>query len=236
MKNYLILLAGGSGSRMNSDIAKQHIIIQEHQIIEYTLTAFSSSKSIDYIVVVSNPSYLERVEKLKGTFPKIKQVVSGGETRMKSVYNGVKAVESVCDDNDKILISDAARPCITIREIDDLIASLDNHIAVTSGLESYETILKVENGEIEQILKRDGLIRQTSPEGYRFKALKWLYLDASDEIISSYRNIGIDQLFGSGQKIGIIKSNPLNFKITTQDDLQLFETVVKKGFDDFIKQ
>ena len=66
--------------------------------------------------------------------------------------------------------------------------------------------------------------------------LKWLYLDSSVDLIKKYRNIGIDQLFASGQEIGIVESNPLNFKITTQEELKLFENALKDGFLKFIHQ
>lgn len=233
--NIVVLLAGGMGSRMNAATAKQHLIIRQHQIIEYTIMAFSVCKSVDSILVVSNAMHLKEVEDLKIKFQKLKYVIEGGSTRIESVLNAVKALQKICNENDKIIISDAARPCITTREIEDILCLLDKNIAVTSGIESYETILKTENGEISQIINRDGIVRQTSPEGYRFSTLKWLYIDANKEIISSYKNIGIDQLYGSGVKVGIVKSNPLNFKITTQSDLQLFDTVVKNGFYKFLE-
>lgn len=229
----VILLAGGSGTRMNLQIPKQHIVIKNHEIIEYTLTAFSNCELIDSIIVVSNIDYINEVEKFKFKFKKLHMVVAGGATRMESVKKAIEILRND-DDNDKIIISDAARPFITRREIEDIIKSLDNYVAVTTGINSNETILKVEQNEIVQIIQRDGIIRQTSPEGYKLYILKWLYLLSNPEIVKSYRNIGIDQLFASGMKIGIIKSNPLNFKITTQDDLVLFESALKNDFEKII--
>lgn len=231
---YVILLAGGIGSRVESKVAKQHIVVNQHQIIEYTLMAFSNSKEVDHIMVVSNPIYLDKVVELKQKYPKLKRVIPGGSTRMMSVYNGVKAISDIASDDDKIIISDAARPCITRREIDEIVKSLDKYLAVTTGISNNETILKIEDEEITQIISRKGIMRQTSPEGYKFSALRWLYLNNTDDIISSYCNIGIDQLFASGVKIGLVNSNPLNFKITTKSDIQLFESVLKQGFYNII--
>lgn len=229
-----VLLAGGKGSRLSSEVAKQHIVVDNRQIIEYTLIAFSNCEEIDKIIVVSNPDYIDEVEELKVRFPKLSKVVSGGSSRSLSVKNGVIAVGMECSDNDKIIISDAARPCVTLKELSGLIEALDDYKAATTGLECYETILKKENEALTQIIPRNGLVRQTSPEAYRYSILKWLYIDATEDIISSYRNIGIDQLFGSGIEIGVVKSNPLNFKITTKDDLQLFESVLLQGFNNII--
>ena len=231
---HVILLAGGSGSRIRTDIAKQHIVINNHQIIEYTLTAFSNCEKVDHIVVVSNPEYIDEVKKLKTKFSKLDLVVSGGNIRMKSVYNGINAIKDIANDSDKVIISDAARPCITRREINDIVNLLDYYSAVTTAISSNETILKTVEGEINQIIQREGILRQTSPEGYKFSVLKWLYLNCSEEIITSYRNIGIDQLFASGMQIGIVESNSLNFKITTQEDLMLFESVLCRGFENII--
>lgn len=145
-------------------------------------------------------------------------------------------MNSKLSDADNVVFSDAARPCITIKEIDAVLESLNEHLAVTSGLECYETILKVDNGDIKDVINRDALIRQTSPEGYKFSVLKGLYLNQPKDVLTSYKNIGIDQLFAQGIKIGIIKSNPLNFKITTPIDLKLFESIVKLDFDKLISQ
>ena len=220
--NRVILLAGGVGTRMHNNVPKQHIVVDNHQIIEYTIMAFSNCDKIDDIIIVSSPLYISEVEKLKKKYPLFKKIVCGGSTRIESVRNAILEIGDSSDD-DKIIISDAARPFVTKREIEEIVLSLDSHIAVTSGISSNETILKIENSEITQIIQRDGIVRQTSPEGYRLSALKWLYIKNNNDIISTYRNIGIDQLYASGVKIGIVKSNPLNFKITTPDDLKLFE-------------
>lgn len=231
---YAILLAGGVGTRISDKIAKQHIIVDNHQIIEYTLIAFSNCAKIDKIVVVSNPNYIEEVNKFKKKFIKLDMVVSGGDTRIGSVYNGVNAISAYCNDNDKVIISDADRPCITNCELLELISLLDTHLAATTGIENYETLFKIQKEKIVGYIPREGLIRQTSPEAYRYSMLKWLYFDAPSEIVNSYRNIGIDQLFTSGVDIGIVKSNSLNFKITNPEDISLFENIIVKGFDKII--
>ena len=232
--NIAILLAGGTGSRVGKRIAKQHIIVDEHQILEYTLMAFSSSDLIDEILVVTNPLYYEEVLKIKQSYKKFKHVTFGGETRILSAYNGISFLKDIVADEDNIIVSDAARPCITKRELRDIIDSLGTHFAVTSGISSNETLLKVKNDEIMQIIPRDGILRQTSPEGYKFSVLKWLYIQADLSLVKTYKNIGIDQLYACGTKIGIVKSNPLNFKITTPEDLMLFKNVLKQGFDRII--
>lgn len=231
----LILLAGGIGSRMKADIPKQHLEVQNHQIIEYTLTAFSASSEIDYIVIVSNEKYMDEMKKICEGFPKVNLIIPGGNTRSLSTFNAIYALKDIISDDEKVIISDAARPCIRLSEIHSLMKSLDKYKAVTTGVEVYETILKTSENKLNDIIQREGVFRQTSPEGYIFKVLKDLYLDQPIELVRNYNNIGIDQMFNKKEEIGIVKSSPLNFKITTSEDISIFESVIKKGFNEFIK-
>lgn len=234
--NIVVLLSGGKGTRMKSVEPKQHIVLQKHQIIEYTLSAFATCDMVDLILVVSNKEYVSRITELYPKCSKLRWVIEGGETRIQSVANAVRFLKGHCGDFDKVIISDAVRPCITIQEIENLYQALDTYPAATTGVEIYETILRMENDSIEEIIPRDGIVRQTSPEGYLYSVLRDLYLNESENKILQYRNIGVDQLLAKGEKIGYVKSNPLNFKITTQEDLQIFESVLKRGFDSFIKR
>jgi len=232
--NIAVLLAGGNGTRMNTQERKQHIKVNGKQIIEYTLYAFSQSENIDSILLVSNKDEMCECEKLKNKYNKLKWIISGGKTRIESVYNAILYLKDICDENSKCVISDAVRPCITKREINELINCLDRYVGATTGVEVYETIIKVESEKICNVINRDGIFRQTSPEGYRYSMLKQLYLQTDKEVVDRYNNIGIDQLYSKNIDIGIVKSTPLNFKITTAKDIDLFEMTLKDGFEKII--
>lgn len=232
--NIAVLLAGGSGTRMKADVPKQHLHVKGHQIVEYTLLAFSMCEQIEAVLIVSHADWVEEYRSLKKRFPKLKWVIEGGSSRAMSVYNAVSFLSGQCAPTDKIIISDAVRPCVTNRELEELVASLESNDAATTGIELYETILKTADGSISEILYRDAMFRQTSPEAYRLQALEELYLQQPLAVVAKYQNIGIDQLHASRKKIGLVRSTPLNFKITTEEDLSLFETVVKKGFESFL--
>lgn len=219
---------------MCGTLPKQHIVADHHQIIEYTLTAFSMSSSVDAIMVVSNPAYISYVRELKGSFEKLKWIIEGGDTRIASVENAIGFLSSFCNPKDKIIFSDAVRPCVTLKEIESLVNSLDIYVAATTGVEVYETVLTLRNDAISSIIPREGVVRQTSPEGYLFETLDALYIHEDTNTVSGYRNIGIDQLVAQGIPVGVVKSNPLNFKITLPEDMYLFEAVLKQGFEKII--
>lgn len=232
--NIVVILAGGKGSRMQANIPKQHIKVNNRQIIEYTLTAFSTVEAVDCILVVSNSSYIREMEFFKEKFAKLKWVITGGETRILSVYNAIVFLQDKCGSKDKIIITDAARPCVRNSETNQLIEKLDDYKVVTTGVEVYETILKTDGNEIQNIIQRDGVLRQTSPEGYEYSILKGLYLERNMGSILLYPNIGLEEAQKMDIPIGIVKTSPLNFKITTPSDIYLFETVLRQGFEKYI--
>ena len=233
--NIAVLLAGGSGTRMKASIPKQHLEIRGHQLVEYTLQAYSMCKGIDKLLVVSHRDWISTYKDLQDRFPKLEWIIEGGSKRSLSVYNAVVFLAQVCGPEDFIIMADAVRPCITNRELSELLASLKVNDAATSGMELYETVLKMSEDTISDIFYRDSMFRQTSPEAYRFESLRELYLDRPMAEVEQYQNIGIDQLHGMRKRIGIVRSTPLNFKITTSEDLLLFDMVVKKGFENYLK-
>lgn len=232
--NIVVLLAGGSGTRMHSKTPKQYLVCKDHEIIEYTLTAFSSSDSVDKIAIVSNVEYIDQLKKVIADYGKVEWIIPGGKTRVESVYNAVSFLSKICNENDNVIFSDAVRPCITRSEIEEVLKELNVVCAVTTGVEVYETIIKQSTDGKTEIIPRDGVIRQTAPEGYKMSILKELYLEEPLSKVYEYKNIGIDQLVARGVPIKIVKSTPLNFKITTQDDLLVFETILRKGFNEVI--
>lgn len=225
--NTVILLAGGCGSRVGAAIPKQYLTINGTAIIEYTLDCFSLVNQIDSIIIVANAETPPGINERLIRHPKVAKVVPGGCNRIESVRNGFNSLTSL--DDDKIIISDAVRPCVSEKEINELLLALDKNDAATTFLPSYETIYSADDLYIKNRLGREGLIRQTAPEGYLFKTLKYLYNDQEKSTIASFKNVGIDFLISNGKKVGKVLSNPFNFKITTKDDIRLFETLVYSG-------
>ena len=99
MKSVAIVLAAGRGSRMNSDVAKQYLLIKGKPVIWYSLTAFERCPFIDEIVLVTGSEeigYCQKAIVEKYGFRKVKQVVEGGRERYHSVYQGILAAGN-CD-------------------------------------------------------------------------------------------------------------------------------------------
>ena len=116
MKKIAVVLAGGRGSRMNSDIPKQYLMLKDRPVLYYALKAFQDS-DIDSIVLAAGENDLEMcrtqiVEKYG--INKVMAIVAGGAQRYDTVYNALKAAQELAIDTAPeevlIYIHDGARP------------------------------------------------------------------------------------------------------------------------------
>lgn len=140
-----VVLAGGRGTRMESDIPKQYMAIDGYPVLYYSLKAFENS-SVDTVAVVCGKgevSYCKREIVDKYHLSKVKFIVEGGEERYHSVFNGLKVVS----DSDYVLIHDGARPFITEGIISDNISVVVEKRACVTGVPSKDTV-KIADGKM----------------------------------------------------------------------------------------
>ena len=116
MKKIAVVLAGGRGSRMNSDIPKQYLMLKDRPVLYYALKAFQDS-DIDSIVLAAGENDLEMcrtqiVEKYG--INKVMAIVAGGAQRYDTVYNALKAAQEMTMDTEytavMLSLHDGARP------------------------------------------------------------------------------------------------------------------------------
>ena len=113
-----LLTAAGKGSRMGQDIPKQFIHVENKPLIVYTMEAFQNHPSIDAIMVVTLPSWVDvlKAYAMQFNITKLKWVVAGGSTGQESIYNGILALKREISPNDIIMIHDGNR-CMVSDEI-----------------------------------------------------------------------------------------------------------------------
>src|SRR5574344_1602066 len=143
MKTTAIILSAGKGTRMNSEISKQYICIDNKPILYYTLLAFEKSQ-VDQIVIVAGKEDINYVQNdivLKYGIDKVHDIVAGGAERYDSVICGLKA----CADTDKVLIHDGARPLIKTQEINNMITELRQCRACVAAMPVKDTIKIADN-------------------------------------------------------------------------------------------
>lgn len=229
MKTAAIILAGGKGSRMKSDIPKQYRDLCGKPVLYYSLCAFEESTADGVILVVGEgeEAYCrEEIVKRYG-FRKVLDYVTGGKERFDSVWNGLCALKE--RQPETVLIHDGARPFVTSELIQRLISQTECFGACVAGMPVKDTIqITDENGVIVQTPNRSRLWTAQTPQAFSFSVVYPAYeafvasgeRDATDDamVVGRYAHIPVRMVEGSYE----------NIKITTPEDLDVAKILLSK--------
>lgn len=228
---YCAILAGGSGSRMNSPVPKQFLMLGDAPVFVHSVRTFLKDSRIKQIWIGSNGDWYELAsEQIAEYFGGDKRVMlcEGGADREGTLQNILKGI---CDTNeitesDVVLIHDAVRPFVTQRIINDVVAEMNFCSACNTVIPVNDTIISSENGKsISGIPVRSELFAGQSPQGFKIRAL----LDAFNNLDPETRAHLTETTkvcFVQGIPVHIIKGEFYNFKITTPYDLQMANFVL----------
>lgn len=225
-----ILLAGGTGQRMELEIPKQFININDKPLIIYTLEAFQRHPQIDNILVVCIEGWHDVLKAYAKQYhiDKLQYIINGGDTGQESIRNGVFYLEEISQPNDIIVIHDGIRPLVDESVLSDVIVKCSLYGNAVTSLPYNEQIFIKKNEETTaQYIPREQLRRVSTPQAYKYNKLLWGYKKAFDEKIgiygSSYTNTMMVDL---GETLYFASGSDKNIKITTQDDLDLFKALL----------
>ena len=214
-----IIVAAGNSTRMGLGVSKQFIKIGGEPVITHTLRAFENADVIDSAVVVCRKEDEAEIRSIisDNGFSKVRALVYGGDTRDRSVKNGVKA----CDERTThFAIHDGARPLITETDINAVVAEAKKCGAAALGTLVTDTVKAVgEDGIIISTPDRAALRAVQTPQVFE----KGLYLKA----LAEAENKGITDDCQLVERIGgsvkIVLGSERNIKLTTQNDIKLAE-------------
>lgn len=227
--NTAIILAGGVGSRMGVDRPKQFLMVNNKPVISYCFDIFQKHSEIDKIVVVVNDKWKSFVEEYaeKYNVTKICGYAPAGKTRQHSIYNGLKCIDETAHNTDIVIVHDAARPLVSDEIISDCIKGATEFDGAMPVISVKDTVYQSKDGKsIDNLLKRSELFAGQAPESFKFKKYYKIHNDVSDEEIGS--TAGSSEIaYRHGMKITMVKGSERNLKITTIEDLETFETILK---------
>jgi 2-C-methyl-D-erythritol 4-phosphate cytidylyltransferase len=227
MKITAIIVSAGKSSRMGLTIKKPFIKINDAPLLYYTLNKFEKSEHVlDIILVVSKEDIEFTKNKIikKYNFKKIKSIISGGEERQDSVYNGLKA----CDINTEIvLIHDGARPFFNENKINELVNELKTFDGVILATKITDTIKEAKENIITKTVSRDYLYSIQTPQCFRFDIIKNCYENAYKENFYGTDDASILEHFN--YKIKIVDGEKTNIKITTKEDLLYAQWLIENN-------
>lgn len=220
MKIFAIIPSGGIGKRINSPLPKQYIKFNGKELIAYTLSIFQNSNLIDEIIVASQKDYFSLVEeiKIKNDFTKLSKIVEGGSERQASVFNAVKSLQA--NEDDLILVHDAVRPLLPESVLENSIEQAKKFGAAVVAINAKDTLIKG-NDYVQNYVDRNEFYYAQTPQVFKYGIFEAAMLKAESENF-----IGTDEsmlVHRAGFKIKIVEGSSLNFKITTDDDVKLFE-------------
>ena len=216
IKNALVILAGGIGSRFGKQIPKQFIQINGENLIHFFLKRIDT-KNFGIILIVYKSSYFKYVKNLKSDFPSINLIfANAGKSRQLSSFNALKKLRPYSPKN--VLIHDAARPFCSNKLVIKLLNKLNNNYSAIPYILNHDKKM-ISNNVVTKNIK----FIQT-PQGFNFKIIydahkKALLDDAKDDsalIINKY--------------ISLVKGEKLNIKITEPEDINYFKLFSKPVF------
>ena len=213
-----IVLAAGSGKRMNSKVHKQYLIIQDRPVLYYSLKAFEDS-AVDEIVLVVGKGEEEFCRKEvvdKYGISKVKAIVEGGKERYHSVFEGLKQTS----DADYVLIHDGARPFVNQDIIRRCMQEVQKYQACVVGMPVKDTIkIADEEGYAKQTPDRKNVWMIQTPQTFSYALIYEAYeemLKTEDTAITDDAMV-LERI--KGKKSKLIEGSYRNIKITTPEDL-----------------
>ncbi|MFR0957012.1 MAG: 2-C-methyl-D-erythritol 4-phosphate cytidylyltransferase [Roseburia inulinivorans] len=213
-----IVLAAGSGKRMNSKVHKQYLIIQNRPVLYYSLKAFEDS-AVDEIVLVVGKGEEEFCRKEivdKYGISKVKAIVEGGKERYHSVFEGLKQTS----DADYVLIHDGARPFVNQKIIRRCMLEVPEYQACVVGMPVKDTIkIADEGGYAKQTPDRKNVWMIQTPQTFSYALIYEAYeemLKTEDTAITDDAMV-LERI--KGKKSKLIEGSYRNIKITTPEDL-----------------
>ena len=234
--NIAMIIAGGIGSRMNADIPKQFIEINDKPILVYTLEAFQRHPEIDAILVVVIQDWEDVVKSYIEDYKltKLKWVVQGGQSGQESARLGLKALKNHLQPTDYVVIHDAIRPIVPGIILTDLLRVARLHGNACASLPMHETIVITQNQlHGNKNLDRNEVRRVQTPQAYRYQDVLEAHLWAEKEKRPSvYANT---LMIDFGQTIYFSLGFDNNIKITTSEDLALFKALLMIPEEDLVR-
>lgn len=227
-QNVILLLSGGTGTRVGAKIPKQYIDVKGRPLFSYALAGMKAS-CVDGVQVVAASEWHEQILsefERAGLMPLFKGFSSPGVNRQLSIYNGLQDIKAYAALESLVMVHDAARPYLTESMVQSYFMAADGHDGALPVLPMKDTIYQSKDGRvISGLLNRDELFAGQAPEVYRLGK----YLTANERLLPDdilRINGAAEPAIMAGMDIAIVDGEEKNFKITTPADLERFREMV----------
>lgn len=220
MRRYAIIVAGGSGTRMNSPIPKQFILLAGKPVLLHTLSRFLETGFPIEIILVLPQGQVNAWEQLSRQygFPASLRITEGGETRFHSVKNGLALIEG----EGIVAVHDAARPLVSTKTIVTAYKAAEMYGNAVPAVPLSDSIRQIDSTRSIAV-DRTRYCKIQTPQCFDVQILKRAYEQ-------EYRYTFTDDatvVEAIGEKVHLIDGNKDNIKITTPEDIVIAEAMLK---------
>lgn len=228
---FALIPAAGVGARMERDIPKQYLPIAGKPMLQHVLDIFADTPSIahTFVVVNADDGYIDAIFGETEQHPNVSVLRVGGASRQASVLNGLHAMREMVDDDDRILVHDAARPGLTLELVEKLIRALhDDDVGGLLALPIVDTIKRANEEErVETTVAREQLWAAQTPQMFDYALL----LRALETALQSAENVTDEAsaVEALGLKPKLVEGSSRNFKVTLAHDIALAELFLKEA-------
>lgn len=229
MTNVALLIAGGTGSRMQYAVPKQFMTVMDKPVIIYTLERFERHPNIDAIAVVC----LEGWENILAGYAhqynitKLKHIAPAGEVGQESIKNGILELKKHYDEDTIVLVHDGNRPMVSSDVISDCIAVTKKKGNAITCIPCQEAMLETQDGKTSNLSRpRETLKRTQTPHGFRLGDLLEAHREAAEKNITN-SVASCTLMIELGKKVNFSIGSEKNIKLTTPEDIEIFKALLK---------
>ena len=220
-RNYAIIVAGGTGTRMQAAIPKQFLLLNGTPVLMHTIAAFHKAEILPQIILVLHPDFQSRWKRLceAHDFAIPHQLVNGGETRFHSVKNGLDVIPD--DTGVLIAVHDAVRPLTSAQIINGSYKYTAAHGNAVTAVKSRDSVRQLKNG-ISASLLRDEIYLVQTPQTFQSSQIKKAYLQPYNPKFTDDASV-VEE---SGVTINLFEGSYQNIKITFPEDIAIAEWIL----------
>ena len=221
-----MILAGGVGSRVGADRPKQFVDILGKPVLAYTIEKFQKHPEVDIIEVVCHAEWMDYLKEMlkKYNLNKVQWVVHGGNTFQESVINGANYLKDKIAQADYVLIQYGAAPFTSGKIVTDVIRIMKEKGSAVTGTPCYQLLGTKDGDESRRWVDRDKYVQIACPYGFKYGYLLDIYKRAEEQgLLDTIEPHTTSLMYALGDKLNLAYGDQTNIKITTKEDLEMFE-------------
>ena len=232
--NTVIILAGGTGTRVGAERPKQFIEVLGKPVLAYTIEIFQQNENIGAIEVVCHHDWVDYCKEMCKQYglSKVRWIVLGGETFQDSVINGVRHLESLLDTetslDDNVFIQYGGAPFTSQKIVNAVVQMTEDRGSAVTATPCYQLISERTTDTTSEVwCDRDKYIQIACPYGFRFSYLLDIYKrSAKQGLLETIEPHTTSLMYALGETINYAYGDQTNIKITTAEDVEMFEGYV----------